>query len=111
MPDAQQILQIAVLTFAVVVAPNARAIDQPGAAYVAPRVPLEVALKLAKQAMPTRTVDVSAHFLSAVRLDSSPRGGRGPSWQVTWQPRAQAKGGVIFVHVYMDRTTEVIYGE
>jgi hypothetical protein len=89
----------------------AQAIDQPSSVFVRPVLSLELAIDLAKQTLLARNLNVSEHYLAAIHLESNTRGDRGAYWLITWQPTTSVKGGVIFVHVYMNRTTEVTFGE
>ena len=74
---------------------------------VRPPVSADDALNLAEKYVIEKTIDVSKHFVSAVRYmesgswtDSSI--GKGPYWQVTYELVRHADGGQQFILIYMD---------
>ncbi len=76
-----------------------------------PRVAVDEALTIAKKYVETKKIDLSQHYINSAALDLNPRGDRGKFWVITWVPDPLVKGGQIFVHIYMDKSAEVYFGE
>lgn len=76
-----------------------------------PPLSLEEALGVAKTYARQQKLDLGRHYLDSIRLDLNPRGDRGQFWLLTYELEHFAKGGQIFLRVYMNRQVEKTYGE
>ena len=77
---------------------------------------MDEALATARGYVKKRGIDVSKSYIDSARLDLNRRGDRGKFWLITWLPNEYAndipiKGGQTYVHVYMNKSVEVFYGE
>ena len=77
---------------------------------------MDEALATARAYVKKRGIDVSKHYIDSARLDLNRRGDRGKFWLITWLRNEYAndipiKGGQTYVHVYMDKSVEIFYGE
>ena len=75
-----------------------------------PPVLIQEAINIAEKYVSENNIDVSKHFISAVRYQSSgpwtnSKMGKGPYWQITYELLQHSRGGEVFVFVYMDRKT------
>lgn len=76
-----------------------------------PALTIDEALRVAQQHVETHHIDVSRHYIDSVKLDLNPRGDRGKRWIIIYELKDYAKGGQIFLHVYMNRSVEMFFGE
>lgn len=92
------------------------AADSKDAKLPGPTLDIESALRIAKEFVQKKNVVVSGAYIDSVRLEQKRSGDRRKFWIVTWLRNEYVndipiKGGQTYVHVYMDGTAEVFYGE
>jgi hypothetical protein len=80
-----------------------------------PRLSVQHAITRAAKYVTDRKIDVSKHFVSAVRYIESGTWtnssiGKGPYWQVTYELVKRTDGGQHFILIYMDGKTGDIGG-
>ena len=75
-----------------------------------PEITLDEALDIAKTHVQKQQINVSDSYIDSVQLKSNPQSEKGKYWEVTWQHRF-AKGGQVFLYIYMDKSVKVGYGE
>jgi hypothetical protein len=80
-----------------------------------PTLTIPEALQIAQLYLEEKKLDISDKFISSVRYHESgvwtqSYMGKGPYWQVTYEPKEHSCGGQYFVLVYMDRKVGHIGG-
>jgi hypothetical protein len=80
-----------------------------------PTLTIPEALQIAQRYLEDKKLDISDKFISSVRYHESGTWtksyiGKGPYWQVTYEPKENTCGGQYFVFVYMDRKVGHIGG-
>ncbi len=76
-----------------------------------PEIAIDEALDIAKTYVQKHKIDVSESYIDSVQLNLNPQSKKGKYWEVTWQLNKFAKGGQVFLHVHMNKSVEVYYGE
>lgn len=96
--------------------PSVIAADSAPAKLHGPTLSIEEAVKIAKKLVQKQQVSVADSYIDSTRLEQNRNGDRRKFWIVTWLRNEYVnevpiKGGQIYVHIYMDGTGEVFYGE
>jgi len=81
-----------------------------------PTLGIEDAIRVAKELVQKKKTSIADSYIDSVRLEQNRSGDRRKFWIVTWLRNAYVndvaiKGGQTYVHVYMDGTGEVLFGE
>lgn len=81
-----------------------------------PRLGIEDALRISKAFVQKQNIAVAGQYIDSVHFKQEESGNRRKFWIVTWLRNENAndvaiKGGQTYVHIYMDGTAEVFYGE
>lgn len=81
-----------------------------------PAITIDDALRIAKQLVQKQNVNIANSYIDSTRLEQNRNGDRSKVWIVTWLRNefvngSGIKGGQTYVHVYMDGTGEINFGE
>jgi hypothetical protein len=76
-----------------------------------PEITIGAALKLAETYVKEHQINVSEKYIDSIRLDLNPRADRGKHWRVAWELNKFAKGGQVYLDIFMDKSVEIHYGE
>lgn len=76
-----------------------------------PKPTLEEALALSKEYVKRHNIKLADFYMDSIQLERAPANKGKIYWQITWLKSQPAKGGQIFIHIYMDRSVSVFYGE
>ncbi|HEX8310901.1 MAG TPA: hypothetical protein VF614_06270 [Chthoniobacteraceae bacterium] len=81
-----------------------------------PTLGIEEAIRIAKEVVRKQSVNLADSYIDSTRFDRGHDGDRRKFWLVTWLRNEYAndlpiKGGQTYVHIYMDGTGAVSYGE
>lgn len=77
---------------------------------------LDEALATAKAYVKKQGIDVSKSYIDSASFEHNPRDDRGKYWLITWRRSSEhgvpmIMGGQTFVHVYMNKSVKIFYGE
>lgn len=92
------------------------AADPAPAKLHSPALGIEDAVQIAKELVRKQNVNVADSYIDSARLEQNRSGDRRKFWIVTWLRKEYVndvpiKGGQTYVHIYMNGTGEVLYGE
>ena len=92
------------------------AADSTPAKLPGPKLTIDDAVRIAKELVRKHNVNIAGSYIDSMRLEQNRGGDRRKVWIVTWLRNEYVndkaiKGGQIYVHVYMDGTGEVFFGE
>jgi hypothetical protein len=76
-----------------------------------PEISVAEALDIAEKYVGKHQVDITGKYIDSVRLNLNPQSTRGKYWIVSWELDKFVKGGQTYLHIYMDKSVEVRFGE
>lgn len=76
-----------------------------------PLLNIDEALAIARAFVKEHQVNVSQKHIESACLDEKAGHDQRKCWIVTWQSNAYVKGGETYLHIDMDGTVRVFYGE
>lgn len=76
-----------------------------------PKITLYEALTIANEYIEQNNLTVSDKYIDSVKFYADTRDKNRSFWTITWQLNKFAKGGQVFMEIYMDKSVKVSYGE